>query len=355
MPLPRVSLRDIARKLDVSHVTVSLALRDHPRISEECRRRVQRLARKLGYRPDPMLVSLIAYRKGKRTAAISATLGWLNRWPVAGDLRRLHEFDAYWNGARIAAEQAGYRLEEFSVGPNLSAARLQQILVTRAVRGLLIPPHPPGISWVDFPFDWSQFALVRFGFSVSELKVHMVGNDQMRSAELAVRRIADAGYRRIGYVTAETPDRATDGNFRVGFIRGTEAVGGAVKLEPLVLPRPLAGADERTLAVLKRWLARAEPDAIFTSEPALYAALESLGRRVPDDIALAASSVRDGGRIDAGLDQNPLEIGRVAVNTLVELINRYERGFPDYCRRILVEGKWTDGASLPLRRMASLC
>ena len=38
---PRVPLRDIARELGVSHVTVSLALRNHPRISEATRSRVQ--------------------------------------------------------------------------------------------------------------------------------------------------------------------------------------------------------------------------------------------------------------------------------------------------------------------------
>ena len=350
MPLPRVSLRDIAGKLGVSHVTVSLALRDHPKISVECRKRVQRLAHKLGYRPDPMLSALVAYRNDKRTNSITATLGWLNRWPVPGDLRKLQEFNAYWEGAQSAANQAGYRLEEFAVSSDMSAARLRSILVTRAVHGLLIPPHPSGVNWSDFDFPWRQFALVRFGFSVSDIKIHMVGNDQMRSGELAVRRIADAGYKRIGYLTTEAEDRNTDGNFRVGYQRGIEALGGVPRLDPLILPLKLSASGVRSSASLKKWLARQKPDAIFTTEPELYPTLQSLGVRVPDQLGLAATSTRDGGLIDAGLDQNPVEIGRVATHTLIDLVNRYDRGFPSFCRRILVEGRWTDGVSLPPRR-----
>jgi len=49
-----VTLRDIARKLDISHVTVSLVLNDRRdvTISEETRTRVVEMAQKMGYRPN---------------------------------------------------------------------------------------------------------------------------------------------------------------------------------------------------------------------------------------------------------------------------------------------------------------
>ncbi len=49
-----VTLRDIARKLDISHVTVSLVLNDRRdvTISEETRERVLDMAKKMGYRPN---------------------------------------------------------------------------------------------------------------------------------------------------------------------------------------------------------------------------------------------------------------------------------------------------------------
>jgi LacI family transcriptional regulator len=43
---------DIARKLNVSHVTVSKALRYQPDISSEMKRRVKDVAEEIGYTPN---------------------------------------------------------------------------------------------------------------------------------------------------------------------------------------------------------------------------------------------------------------------------------------------------------------
>jgi LacI family transcriptional regulator len=348
MPKPTPSLRDIARRLNVSHVTVSLAMRNHPRISVKRREEIQALAVKMGYRPDPMLSSLVAYRNRKRAKPIAAVLAWINRWPDPKELRRHREFDAYWHGAKEAAEELGYRVEEFVIDANLSSARLNSILLTRGVMGLLIPPHGlVGTTWKDFELDWDRFAVVRFGFSAADLRVHMIGNDQMRSAELAVRRMHDLGYRRIGFVSENSAELSTDGNFRMGYLRGLELLGVAA-LEPLVFS--VEGSRLRTVSEeLKAWMKRTRPEAILTSVPELHAALQSLGYHLPRDVGLAATSVRDGGAIDAGIDQNALEIGRVAAQTLIGQINRQERGMPEHCQRVLVEGQWVDGHTLPSR------
>lgn len=47
----KVRLQDIAEKAKLSVSAVSLALRDHPSISEDSKRRVQQIRRELGYRP----------------------------------------------------------------------------------------------------------------------------------------------------------------------------------------------------------------------------------------------------------------------------------------------------------------
>lgn len=43
---------DIARELNVSRVTVSKALRDHPDISPEMKKRVNETVKKMGYIPN---------------------------------------------------------------------------------------------------------------------------------------------------------------------------------------------------------------------------------------------------------------------------------------------------------------
>ena len=343
-PSPRVSLRDIGLKLGVSHVTVSLALRGDPRISLARREEVQRVARELGYSPDPMLTSLSAYRQAKQTVSIKATIAWINQWEKPRKLRSLQEFDAYWNGAHDYATRLGYRLEEFVVGPGMSSQRLQQILLARTIRGILIPPHTSGL---DLPgFDWGQFAVVRFGISVVQPRVHVVTSDQLQCAFMAFERMWERGYRRIGYLTSRRYDRNTGGNFRAGYLSAQDVhVPLRRHLQPLALSEENTPSDARNL---ERWLKAVKPDGVITAIPALPELLQQVGCRVPEDLGVAALSLLDG-RFDAGIDQKSEEVGRVAMATLAGLIQQNERGIPEYCRRVLVEGRWVDGSSLPSR------
>lgn len=343
----RVSLRDVARIVGVSHVTVSLALRGDPRVSAARRREVETAATRLGYRPDPMLSSLSAYRHSKRPVTIHSTIAWLNQWPDPKALHRLQEFAAYWRGAKEAAESLGYRLEEFAIDPALSGARLQRILTTRNVRGIVLPPHANGL---DLPgFDWSLFSVVRLGVSVTEPRAHVITSDQMNCATLAFTKIREHGYRRIGYVTSRQFDRQTGGNFRAGYLAIQDAsLPIKEHLEPLILEEKTALLDQREL---RQWRRLYQPDAIITTDPRVHAMLTDLGCAVPRDLAAATLSVLDG-NFDAGVDQNSYETGQVAMRTLAGLIHQNERGIPQYCRRILVEGRWTDGASLPVANLA---
>ncbi len=343
-PGARVSLRDVAKQVGVSHVTVSLALRGDPRISEARRKEIEAAAERLGYRPDPMLVSLSAYRQAKRPAVIGATVAWLNQWPEPKQLHRYHEFEAYWRGARESAERLGYRLEEFVIGEDMTPARLEKILYARNVRGILLPPHSFGLNLPGF--DWSTFSLVRLGVSVTHPRCHVVTSDQINCAALAFERIHERGYHRIGYVSSKRLDFNTGGNFRAGYLsRQDVLVPQRQHLPPLILDEESATNDAR---LLRAWLKNATPDAILTTLGPLSALLAKIEWKVPGDIAVAATSVLDG-NFDSGVDQNSFEIGRVAMSTLAGFIHQNERGIPRYCRRILVEGRWIDGTSLPQR------
>ena len=340
----RVSLRDVARHLGVSHVTVSLALRGDTRISAARRREVAAAAQELGYRPDPMLSSLSAYRHAKQSDSIRATIAWLNQWPNPKDLRRLQEFDAYWRGAHDYAGRLGYRLEEFVVGPDMPPLRLQQILLARSIHGILIPPHAHSFALPGF--DWSQFSVVRLGTSVKNLRTHIVTSDQMNCAVMAFERMWARGYRRIGYITSHRFDRNTSGNFRAGYLSAQDLhVPLRRHLDPLALEESVATVNVRAL---KKWLKSIQPDAIISAIGELPDLLKKAGCTIPHDLGVAGVSLLDG-HFDAGVDQNSVEVGRVAMATLASMIHQNERGLPQYCRRILVEGRWCDGSSLPDR------
>ena len=56
--MPPVTLKDLAKKLNVSPSTVSRALRDNPEIGEAMKESVRKLAKELNYQPNSVALSL---------------------------------------------------------------------------------------------------------------------------------------------------------------------------------------------------------------------------------------------------------------------------------------------------------
>lgn len=340
---PRISMRDIAKLAGVSHSTVSLALKNHPRISEEVKERIRKLCDDAGYRPDPMLAALAHYRQTKTDIAVRASIAWINAWPVPEELHQYREFHLYWEGASAAADKFGYRLEEFRFGGDISPQRLHQILSTRGIRGLLLPPHAIPPDWGAFP--WHEYAMVRFGRSLSSLPAHLVTADQVANTMLAMDAIRRRGYRRVGYVADENHDRPHGALFLAGYLYASAGIPEKDRIPAL----DIAGLNPRDYGkTLLAWIKQHRVEAIFTNRSELIDVLSKLGLKVPDDIAVAVTSVRDA-QADAGVDQQPEEIGRVGFLMLNSLINDGAFGIPKIFRQVLVTGSWVDGSTLPDR------
>ena len=57
-----ITIKDIAEKLKISVSTVSRALKDNHEISAKTRKKVQDLAKQLGYKPNPLAVALKTHK-----------------------------------------------------------------------------------------------------------------------------------------------------------------------------------------------------------------------------------------------------------------------------------------------------
>jgi DNA-binding LacI/PurR family transcriptional regulator len=344
----RITLNDIAEKVGITKAAVSLALHNSPRISPERRQEIQRVAAEMGYAPDPFLSSLAKYRATKDAPISQGKIAWINHWDKPGSLRGYREFEMYWAGARQASKQSGYRLEEFLWPADVSAKRVEQTLLKRGVLGLLIPPHPPAVGWGDF--DWSKFSLIRFGMTVRKPDSNLVTSDHQRAVVMAVRKIHEYGYQRIGLVMSEGSDRSWGGNYSGGFIWAQKFL----KLNPALPPMnkdpqlsPEGIADYK--AALDKWMKKYRPDAILNYFSEVPAYLRELSYRIPQDVAVAGTSIYDI-PVDAGIDQHSKAIGQIAAEMLIKQISLNERGEPSDPCRILVESRWKDGKSLPPRR-----
>ncbi len=340
-PTRRVTLSDIAASLGISTMSVSRAMRNQPRTSAELRDRVLRKAREMGYRPDPALSALVQYRQGKAPASINSVLAWFNQWPDPKKLRDFREFDLYWRGAQASAEKLGFRLEEFVVNDAMPPDRLKTILQTRDIRGILVPPGPFNHDWMG-RFDWSGFSLVGLTKMPESLPIHSVTSHQVHNVMRAMAEMRSLGYRRIGLVANAWTARG----YYAGHLWDQLAHPDETRLPACLL-------NEETLASemprFEAWWREHRPDAILTEFPSIPDRLKTMGLRVPRDLGLAALTVLDC-PIDAGIYQNPEEIGRVGVLVLASLINDGDMGFPRVKRQILIEGTWINGNSLPARK-----
>ncbi|EIP97164.1 transcriptional regulator [Opitutaceae bacterium TAV1] len=339
MNAPRPSQRDIARAAGVTQATVSLALNNHPRLSAAIRDRVQAIARQLGYRPDPYLAGLSAYRRQRRHPGFQATLAWLTGFPD-GDRgwRTISTFLHYFEGASQRAAELGYRIEEHNLArPGMTSARMERILRARNIPGILVAPQPHPGACLDFPF--SRFSCVTIGYTLAAPRLHMVTNHAWRSADMLMTEIRARGYRRPGFVMEAEDELRIKRLFSSAFLRTQHDLPASRRL-PLLEKRNL---DRATFL---RWYRRHKPDVIVTLWDLVYPWLADAGIRVPEEVGLALLSVRETGDPFSGMWGNPFLVGARAVEHLVDLVHRGERGIPESPSCLLVEGSWHEGRTL---------
>jgi LacI family transcriptional regulator len=336
-------MKDIAQEVGVTRAAVSLALKNHPSISAARREQIHAAAKRLGYQPNAMATALAHHRHQSSVHPVQAALAFINAYPDPTKLHTQPSFEDCWRGATLAAEKFGYRLEEFTVNEKQPLKRLERIFLTRNIRGIMIAPLPPGESGVNWEsFAWHKFSSVRSGFREQSPPFHYVTSAQATNTMLAFDKMRERGYKRIGFTGYWDKARM----FGPGFLWSQYEPTLPSQVPPFLFSKKIPEANQQLQ--FEQWLEREKPDAILTDSLAVPAMLEKAGCRVPQDIGLAATNVRDM-KVDAGIDQNPEEIGRVTTLALVSLIHDNDHGIPEYIREILVRGKWVDGKSLPFR------
>lgn len=182
--------RDLAAACGVSVATVSLALRGHPRISEQTRAMVLKKAEELGYHLDPTLSQWARQRWRERPE--SPLVGVLSqRSSMATQISR---------GARKAAQQMGYRLQRFDMRkPTALADELKDL----GIRGLIVEGHNDDSWYDDFPFE--DFVAVAMGMGAGRPPLDLVKSASYYNSELMAQHICSAGHQRVLFINELFP------------------------------------------------------------------------------------------------------------------------------------------------------
>ncbi|WP_379020721.1 LacI family DNA-binding transcriptional regulator [Parapedobacter deserti] len=313
-----MTLRDIAKALDLSVSTVSKALRDSYEIGGETKKRVVDYARANHYQPNRMAKSL---KEGK-SGSIGVVICSIDNSFVS---RMLDGIDG-------ACSAAGYDMIIMQSKESLFQEKscLKQ-LEARGVEGVLISPSAETMNFEHLSALRDQgIPLVLFDRICDDFPSDQVGIDNHKGAFQATQHLIANGYRRIamlnidpgvhfasqrsnGYADALKANRIAYRKEYVRFCRCSDNEG----LKDCV--------DESIRSLLE--LAE-PPDALFTATDQLsthsLSVMHQLGCRIPQDIALIGfSNTELAGMLTPPLStvyQPAFEIGQRAAEKLIKLI-----------------------------------
>lgn len=352
---PRTTQADVARKAGVHVTTVSLALRNSPRLPVATREKLQLLAHELGYRPDPDLSALVAYRKSVRRSKQVSTLAYVTCSGGRWDWKKAPAHADFFRGASSRAPQLGYQLEHFWLGePGLTPRRLSDILFSRGISGIVFASH-----WAcegDLrEVDWSHFAAVAIDPLAQLPTLHTVTNDQRLMIQTAVRRIRAAGYERIGFVIPHWWAEIGNLAWTAGFLAEQIKIPAAERVPILFYGNETIARNQTDLTVIvpeqefARWFDRHRPEVIVSYSPFLRPRLNAMGLQVPRDVRFVDIFLEDASGITAGVRQNCVRVGELAVEVLASHLQQHTFGLPALHTTTLVDGTWFEGQSLPPR------
>jgi LacI family transcriptional regulator/LacI family fructose operon transcriptional repressor len=340
-------MRDIARIAGVHQTTVSRALRNDDRLPESTRARIRAIAEQLGYRTNPLVAALVAARRLRHPSEFQPTLAYVV-WHDSPDReeppRRLVARREYLRGARSAAENLGFKVEEFVLGAaGLSEERLNQVLRTRSIHGLILAPLREARG--QYTLDWPRFATVVIEFTFAEPAFDRVVHDSYGGMRQIMAECRRRDVRRVGLllrvVGHERTERANGGAFWIE----QKADDFFAPIPPLILP-------EWDDAAFARWMRGRRPEAIVTSndllEPVQHWCAQN-GVTPGGDLQLINVNAIAGAGV-AGIYQDPFGIGATAARLAIEKIIHNEWGVPERRQTVQTTGVWMEGATLrPLR------
>lgn len=338
-----MSTRRIAELAGVSPTTVSLALRDSPKIPTETKQRVLKFAKRLGYRPNAKVAELMAQMRLKRGPKHEACFGIISFYETARPWEQSVHFRRIHAGMTERAEALGYRLEPFSLrAPGMNPARLRGILDARGIQGLLCFGSPDVDE--ELPRELEQYAIVTQGLSMKTRMhrvIHNVSNDMWRM----LKNLRDLGYRRPGLVIGDQEAARSGHAYLCVYLGWSQLVLGTPAAIPVLQVNQV---EEKPLV---NWVRQHQPDVvIFVHQhnllPEFGRVLRANGIRVPEDVGVAVISQILEGTGFSGMEANQHLIGAWAVELLVARIMNRDFGIPAFPRIEMVDCRWVEGTTL---------
>jgi LacI family transcriptional regulator len=308
-------MKDIAKDLGVSVITVSKVLRDHPDIGEETRERVLARVKELDYRPNLAARSLVT----GRTYLVGL---------VVPDL--LHPFFAeIAKSLSDVLRKSGYYLIVSSSDeePELEEQEINQLLARRL--DLLIIASCRSTVDLFFRIEKQKTPYVLIDRRLPGLAANFVGVDDEAVGRLATKHLIDIGCKKIAHIRGP---ETSPGIYRMEGYKRALSQAGLKVLDDYIITERKGDVDTRQRgaeAMHQLLNLKPKPDGLFCfNDPlamgAMNCALDQ-GLRIPDDIAVIGCGnlhYDDSLRVPlSSIDQHSRRIGEEAARIALAILN----------------------------------
>jgi len=311
-------MKDLARDLNVSVVTVSKALRDQSDISAATKKRILKRARELNYQPNWIARSLVSGRT-HTIGLVVPDLMYSFFAEVAKGLSEKLRPSRYQVVISISEENPRLECEEID------------LLLARRVDGLVLASaQPPTSAGLFRQIEERKVPYVLIDRKILGVQANYVGVDDEKVGEMATEHLIACGCHAIAHISG--PRIAT----AVGRLNGyRKALARHNRPAPSGLVVRGGSADNGGYSAMCRLLAASQrPDGVFCfNDPVAAGAVKAVleaGLRVPQDIALVGvGNVHYSDQLRVPLstvDQSSAQVGRNAAELLLRLIEKRTRG-----------------------------
>lgn len=315
MKFESVTIKDIARALNLSTSTVSRALRGSYEIATETKKQVLEYAEMINYRPNPIALSL----KERRSRSIGVVVS-----EIANDY-----FSESINGIESIAYNRGYHVIITQTHESQEREKVNvEHLASRGVDGLLISlaSESDDITYLKELHE-KGLPIVFFDRITHEIETHKVSADNYLGGFHATEHLIYQGYKKIGHITSSPYLSITQER-----LEGYKAALEKHKLpfqENFVKHCNHGGmiANEVEEALTSLMKGKQRPDAIFTGGDRLtlvcYGILKRMKQKKYDVGFVGFSNTKVGDLFAPALTvirQPAFEIGQTAIELLVQMI-----------------------------------
>lgn len=321
---PAPTLRDVANHAGVSPMTVSRTLRGDRGVSFDTRRRVQKVVKELGYRPNELARSL---RRGSRIGLVGLIVPNLAN-PFYSRLAL---------GLESALESSGLKLVLGNTGEDQARERrMVKEVVDRRVDGIVVVPTGTDHDHLQ-PAALNDTPIVFAGRPPQGLDTDCVLVDDFGGARAATRELINHGHTAIGLI-GNVPTIYTGAERFRGFCAALQDAG--LPLIDRHITRDCTDVQSARAAVTHLLIRDDRPTALFTANNRMTLGALLAASDVRQTVMLAGfDAVEYAPLLDRPLilvDYNSDEIGRRAGELLIARLSSPSGSQPSPPARITV-------------------